>query len=257
MTVLNAYIQTTAEFVEAARSRGTQVKSFAAPASAVELREGLPFRVGPGASQRVLLREDTYVELGNPESGSCACILVTDRPSIVKDGRITVIGPDIAESAGLSLPFAQILIVGGTALQDEDIEPLRATHIVGDQIEGYMVRSYSHSIWSRVSKDIVARGFNLESLGRALMAIYKSGNGKIQSMEILFVTSGKDDVRRLDDIAAQVRKIAREIVKQTWKIRGYDIDCLSNCSTCDDKPVCDEIREMLKVKKSADDIGGA
>jgi len=94
------------------------------------------------------------------------------------------------------------------------------------------------------------KGFSLETLGRALMALYKSGNSKIESMEAIFVTSGKEDIKKLDEIAMQVQKITKELVKQTWKIRGVDIDCVSDCSTCSDKPVCDDIKEVLNIKKT-------
>ena len=70
----------------------------------------------------IILRGDTFVELGNPEPGSCAFLLWTDNPSLVRDGKITLIGPDIQESPGASLPFAQVLMVGGTGLGREEHE---------------------------------------------------------------------------------------------------------------------------------------
>lgn len=237
------------EYTEDIGAQGRQITVFDAPLSVEELKAGLPVKVGPGSGSGIILREDTYVELGNPEAGSSSFMLFTDRPELVKDGRIIVIGPDIRESAGKSLPFGQVLIIGGKDLDNSEYEALRHAGFIGDQIQGYMVRSFTQSIWSRVSKDAAAKGFCLESLGRALMAIYKSGNAKIEKMEIIFITTGRDDIKQLDDIAAQVQKITREIVKETWKIRGYDIDCASDCSSCSDKPVCDDIREVLKAKE--------
>ena len=249
MTVFDAYIQKMAGYIEDMRSKGRRVGVFNAPSSPIELKLGLPVKVGPGSNSGIILREDTYVELGNPEAGSSAFMLFTGNAELINDGKITIIGPDIADSGGESLPFGQILMMGGIGLDDKEHEALAHTGFIGDQIEGYMVRSYAKSIWSRVSRDTAKKGFCLESLGRALMAIYKSGNSRIQAMETVFVTSGKDDIQQLDEIAVQVQKITKEIVRQTWKIRGYDIDCLSDCATCNDKPVCDEIREVLKASK--------
>ena len=246
MTVFDTYILKMGEYVEDMRAQGRRITVFNAPVSIVKLKEGLPVRVGPNANPGIILREDTYVELGNPEAGSCAFILFTDKPELVNDGRITVIGQDITDSANKSLPFGQVLLMGGTELGDKEYEELKHIGFIGDQIEGYMVRSYTRSIWSRVSKDAAAKRFCLESLGKALMSIYRSGNTKIQSMEAFFITSGRDDINRLDNIATQVQKIIREIVRETWKIRGYDIDCANDCSSCDDKPVCDDIREVLR-----------
>jgi CO dehydrogenase/acetyl-CoA synthase beta subunit len=247
--IFDAYIEKMAEYVEAMRTNGRQVNVFSAPTSIDKLKEGLPVKVGPGAGSGIILRDDTYVELGNPEIGSSSFMLFTDKTEIIKEGRITVIGPDIKESAGKSLPFGQVLMISGRDLDDSDHEALRHAGFIGDQIEGYMVRSFTQSIWSRVGKDAAGKGFSLETLGRALMALYKSDHSKIESMEIVFVTSGKEDIKKLDEIAVQVQKITKELVKNTWKIRGVDIDCASDCSTCNDKPVCDDIKEILKEKK--------
>jgi CO dehydrogenase/acetyl-CoA synthase beta subunit len=242
-----------AEYVEGLRANGRQVNVFSAPSSTEELKSGLPVKVGSGAGSGIILRDDTYVELGNPEAGSSSFILFTDKPELVQNGRITVIGPDIKESAGKSLAFGQVLIVGGKDLDDNDHEALKHAGFIGDQIEGYMVRSFTQNIWSRVSRTAADKGFSLEMLGRALMSLYKTGNIKIESMEVIFVTSGKDDIKKMGEIAVQVQKITRELVKQTWKVRGVDIDCVSDCSTCNDKPVCDDIREVLSINKKNTD----
>ena len=248
--VFDAYIQKISEYIEDMRAEGRRVNVFSAPSAMEELKAGLPIKVGPGAGSGIILRDDTYVELGNPEAGSSAFMLFTNKSELVSDGRITVIGTDIKESAGKSLPFGQVLIIGGRSLDDNDHEALRHAGFIGDQIEGYMVRSFTQSIWSRVGKGAAGKGFSLETLGRALMFLYKSGNSKIEVMEAIFITSGKKDLKKIDEIAVQVQKITKELARQTWKIRGFDIDCISDCSTCNDKPVCDEIKEMLKEKKN-------
>ena len=154
MTVFDVYIQKVAEYVEAMRARGREIRTFQAPLPSVRHGKRLPIRVGPGANPGIILRDDTSVELGNPEAGSSAFLLLTDSPSLLNDGRITLIGPDIKESAGKSLPFGQVLMVGGTSLADKDHEALQHDQIIGDQIEGYMARSMTRNIWSRVSKEV-------------------------------------------------------------------------------------------------------
>ncbi len=249
MTVFDVYVQKVAEYVETMRARGREIRTFQVPLSSARLSKSLPIRVGPGANPGIILRDDTSVELGNPEAGSSSFLLLTDSPSLLNDGRITLIGPDIKESAGKSLPFGQVLMVGGTSLADKDIEALQHVQIIGDQIEGYMTRSLTRNIWSRVSKDAVGKGFGFEILGQALMAICRSGHARIQTVEVVFITSGKNDLKSLNNLAEQVQKIGREVVRENWKIKGYDIDCLSDCSNCKDKSVCDDIKEVLREKK--------
>ncbi|MEI6530527.1 MAG: carbon monoxide dehydrogenase [bacterium] len=250
MTVFDVYIQKVAEYAKAMRAKGREIRTFQAPLSSVRHGKRLPIRVGPGANPGIILRDDTSVELGNPEAGSSAFLLLTDSPSLLKDGHITLIGPDIKESAGKSLPFGQVLMVGGTSLADKDFEALQHNQIIGDQIEGYMARSMTRNIWSRVSKEAAGKGFSFEMLGQALMTICRSGQTRIQAVEAVFVTSGKNDLKPLNDLAEQVQKIGREVVRENWKIKGYDIDCLSDCGNCKDKSVCDDIKEVLLETKN-------
>ena len=53
----------------------------------------------------IVLTEDTWLELGNPNTISSAPALVTESIDLVNDGAITLVGPDIAEARG-SLAFA-------------------------------------------------------------------------------------------------------------------------------------------------------
>ena len=252
MTVFDLYVGKVAAYVEGLRAKGRQIRTFQAPWPAARLSQKLPFRVGPGANPGIILRGDTSVELGNPEVGSASLFLLTDVPATLNDGRITLIGPDIPESASASLPFGQVLLLGGAQLADQDAEALQPVQFVGDQIEGYMMRGVSQRIWSRISKEAVAKGMCFNLLGQALMAVCRSASHKLESMEIIFVTSGKEDLDPLDGWSGQVQKIAREIIKENWRIKGYDIDCASNCGTCQDQVVCGEIKEVLRERQLND-----
>jgi CO dehydrogenase/acetyl-CoA synthase beta subunit len=130
-------------------------------------------------------------------------------------------------------------------LRPADHERLQQVPIVGDQIEGYMVRSTSDHLWSRVSRDAAARGFDFEMLGRALIALTKNGAPGVTAMEVLFVTSSKEDVKQLGDVALEVKAVGSEILKEAWKARGYDVDCDFDCASCHDEEVCDDIREVV------------
>ncbi len=249
MATFDSQVKEVGEYVAAMRENGRPARVFSCPSAVSALMEGLPARVGPGANRGIILRGDTFVELGNPSAGSCAFVVWTNTPSLIRDGRITLIGPDIQEAPGVSLPFGQILMVGGEGLAAEAHPALAQTQYIADQIEGYMVRSSSQHMWSRVSNAAAAKGFCFETLGRALMILYKSSVPKVQAMEVVFVTSGKEDVLRLNDVAGQVREIGKEMVKAHWKARGFDLDCDLDCRSCHDKKTCDVIREVAVARK--------
>lgn len=259
MSIYDAYLPRITEYVADLRSRGRQVREYHCPSGPAQLLEGLPVRVGPGASPGIILRGDSFLEIGNPETGSAAFLLWTQDPGPVTDGRITLIGPDIPESPGASLPFGQVLIVGGSGLSQADHQTLEHTQFVADRIEGYMIRSVSQVIWSRVRKEAAARGFRFETLGRALMSIFKTDVPAVEAMEVLFVTTSREDLQPLVAIGAQVNKIFKSMLKDEWKSRGYDIYvCASgyDCRSCPDQPVCDDIREVIKVRKDKGDGPG-
>jgi len=249
MAAFDRYIVDVLGFADSMQQRGRAFKRFDCPESPEEVREALPIEIGSGAHSGIILRGDTFLELGNPTAGSCAYLLWTDEPSLIRDGRITVFGPDVPESEGASLPFGQVLMLAGEELLPKDHEKLQQVPIVGDRIEGYMVRSASENVWSRVGKDVAARGFDFEMLGKSLLSLAKSSTGGVTAMEVLFVTSSKDDVNELSSIAASSKTVGSEILKETWKARGYDVDCDFDCASCHDADVCDDIRDILATMK--------
>ena len=251
MALFDAYIKKLADYQQDLRAKGRQVREIYCPTAVSELTEGLPVRVGSQDSGGIILRGDTFIELGNPDTGSCAFLMWTDKPPLIQNGKITLIGPDIPESPGASLPFGQVLMVGGAGLGEGEHALLEGNQFIADQIEGYMIKSVSQLMWSRVSRDAAGKGFNFETLGRALMAIFKSEVSKIEAMEVIFVTSSKEDLQLLDKIGEQVREISHNITKEVWLAKGYDIECtqLWDCESCPDSSVCDDIKEMVNVRK--------
>jgi CO dehydrogenase/acetyl-CoA synthase beta subunit len=252
MAAFDRYIADVLGFSESMKQNGCAFKQFVCAEPPEALRDSLPIAIGPGANPGIIMRGDAFLELGNPAAGSCSYLLWTDDPSLIRDGRITILGPDIPESGGASLPFGQVLVLAGEGLLPKDHERLQQVPIVGDQIEGYMVRSAAENVWSRVGKGVAARGFDFEMLGKSLLSLAKSGAGGITAMEILFVTSSKDAVNELSSIASDSRTVGSEILKESWKARGYDVDCDFDCSSCGDSDVCDDIRDVLAtLKKNA------
>ncbi len=250
------------DYVAQKKAQGREVREIHCDTRGERLLAGLPVRVGPDVETGIILKEDTFVELGNPSVASCSFVVWSDEQSAVADGRITCIGPDIGESEGQSLPLGQVVIVSGTGLQEEHYLELERTQYTSDQIEGYMLRSVPRRVWGRVSKEAAAKGFCFETLGRALMSIFRRKHPLVEAVEVVFVTSSREDVDRLDGIGADVRKFGGEVRKLVRQQDGT-YDCTEyNCTTCDEKTVCDSVREWIKLRKkgvseAAGDAGSA
>lgn len=211
---------------------------------------------------KIVLKEDTQVELGHPSLGSCAATLATHRLDLVSDGFITLVGPDISETREPVLPFAQVIIaalkrsneIEVTSQATIEIENTasvmdRTAHIYA-QTGGYMIRSVPNLIWARVSKKAYRDGFSLKGLGERLIATVKNKCDNVTACEVFFATSSKSDVSQLDDIIEMAR------VKQR-KLETYDVDadgefeCTreEDCRTCSEQVVCDTIRDVIRIRK--------
>jgi CO dehydrogenase/acetyl-CoA synthase beta subunit len=184
----------------------------------------------------IVLSEETWLELGNPTTASIAPVLVTECLDLVNDGAITLIGPDIPEARG-SLSFAQILLIASNELQDEDYRKLNSFQYELE-LQGYMIKAVPSSLtlWSRVSRESAADGFSFDLLGKAITDKYKS-IFDISSLEIVFVTSSKEDVEDLEDLR---RKITRIISAMNKMIEETSFDC----SSCEYLDVCGDVRQL-------------
>ena len=254
MEPFDDHIRRVAKYVARIGKKG-RVREMDCPTGAAELMEGVPVRVASGGRADIILKEDTAGELGNPSVASCAFHLWTPNLSLVRAGRITQVGPDIQEALGQSLPFAQVLIIGGAGLRDQHHLVLEQHHVISNQIEGYMVRlaPQRQRMWTRVSKEAAAKGFSFETLGRALMAVYKSRFPIIEAAEVVFLTSSKEDVKGLERIATEVRRTKDEALSSRF-VRRSDgsYECTSqyvDCRECPDEVVCDEIRALTRLRR--------
>ena len=74
----------------------------------------------------------------------------------------------------------------------------------------------------------------------------------VEAAEILFVTSGLDDVIDLERIGSQVRKLSHDLRRQRLKLVAdgiYECEAAVSCDVCPDNPVCAEIRQIVFIRK--------
>lgn len=252
MSVFDSFIPKIYGYMESLRRQDRPARVWDHGGSVDELLKGLPVSVGPRANPGLILLGETFVDLGHPEAGSCAFVLWSEDKERIRDGRVTLIGPDIPEARGGSLPLGQIVLLAGSELTQSDQRRLDNAQYISNQIEGYMIRSVSQLIWSRVSMEAGEKGFCFDYLGRAIMAVIKTELPKVEAAEILFVTTGKDDLAPLEDLSEQVRSIARKLLSDDWKAKGFNIyECTLgwDCNVCPDQEVCDDIRDIINIRK--------
>jgi CO dehydrogenase/acetyl-CoA synthase beta subunit len=236
-------------FIEEMKRRGRLVRELAAGTDRDSVACALSRSNGAGPS--IVLKADTFLELGSPSSGSCAMLLWTDSRDLIQDARIVLVGPDVGETASSQLSFGQVVMAAGIRLGDGDAPGLRSWDVsIG--LDGYMVKSTSENIWARISRDAAREGFCFRTLGSELIRGAKATDPRVQAVEVVLVTSSRDDVSELDGIGRQAREVARELRDRIWRDRGIDLsECApgGHCGSCDDAAACEQIQRMGRDRR--------
>lgn len=203
-----------------------------------------------GKGRNVVLSEDMALELGNPQMNSVSCLVWTQTPGLIQDGNIHLIGPDIRESSGKSLPFGKVVLAQVSGFDEETTydkyNELEAVRYALD-LKGYMIRAVSQyqREWSRISKEALQNGFSFDVLAEALRNEYAKKD-YIHAVEFLFVTSSAGDVGELQDIT---KNVGRKISALNKMLSEIDPDC----DECEYNDVCDEVDELKSMKKNREE----
>jgi hypothetical protein len=252
MTIFDRYITDIIEYVEEAKRNNGQVRTLYIPSDYVLPSSLLSPNEDHGSGANIVLKSETFLELGGPMMGSCAMIIYTNDADILTDGEITLIGPDIGEAESSALPFGQAIMVAGEELGDDDYYKLLRYANISDLVNGYMVKSTLENVWSRVSYKAAESGFNFKRLGAAIARRIKTDFLKVDFVSILFVTSDKEDVSRLHQIVTGVRGDAQKIKEKIWKRRGVNLlECglEGHCGLCKDRSACERIKKTVMANE--------
>ncbi|MHA1784908.1 MAG: hypothetical protein ACTSX4_06270 [Candidatus Helarchaeota archaeon] len=224
-----------------------------------EIEKNFKFNIIHDGSNEIIFKEDTFIELGGPKNASSSLILpIKNENELEKiiDGKITIIGKDIDEATENNLNFAQVFLFGGKEIFKISLKDLdRKTRQIGN-LEGYMVKSTPRKLWTRVSNEIAKKGFNFEVLGKAFNIILRRNIPQLEILEIIFITTSKEDIKKFDKLNALIYKKYgvsktiqylekyQELVKKRDDC-GFDWDC----NSCDYSSICDEIDDIIARMK--------
>ncbi len=226
--------------------RQEQTSTFTAPYDSNALVRTFGYSEKKKGKPGIVLAEDVAKELGHPSTASRAVLLVTFEPELARHGRISIVGPDVDEMEDNQRhPLAQIVILTVRHGKVPDPFELENTQFLMNRLPGYMVRSVPGKLWVRISKKGRDAGLSLKAVGSALIASYTADFEGVEAVEIVFVTSSDDDVQALDQIATEAGILAGRHKKLVLGVDG-EIECSElNCKTCDEKPVCDNLRDIV------------
>jgi len=130
---------------------------------------------------------------------------------------------------------------------------LELTQYLTNRLPGYMVRSLPGRLWARIGRREAGRrpgpALGLFDLGKALIAAYQLDFPTITGVEIALVTSNESDLETLAPLCLEADVIAGRHKRLSLGVSG-DLDCSElDCENCDEKPVCDNLREVVRIRR--------
>jgi len=165
----------------------------------------IPVGFGPAFEGERVRGEDIYLETGGGRTPMVEWV-TSKRMEDVEDGKIEIIGPELADvKAGSQLPLAIAVEVAGRNMQD-DYEPIleRQIHHLINYAQGLMHIGQRDIAWLRVSKQAVEKGFKLSHIGTILHAKLHQDFGRIFDKLQVKLYTEEDKVKEIVEKAKEV-----------------------------------------------------
>jgi len=190
----------------------------------------LPVAYGSAFEGEVVRRGDTQIEFGG-KGGTCFEWLTMKNMDEVEDGKISIVGPDpSAFEVGANTPLGIMVEVAGPKME-KDFEPIleRQIHHFINGAEGVQHQGQRDIVWIRISKAAVAKGFNIEHIGRILHTkFHEQFSGLADKVQITFYTEAAN-VKELID---EARSIYRERNERAAGLTDEATDTFYSCTLC-------------------------
>lgn len=189
----------------------------------------------------IILAEDTALELGNPSVASLS-VLIWAGTDDIEDGLSSLVGPDVSEAAGGSIPFAQVLIASGSFADEYECYREIRDAVYDTHLKGFVARTMpsKQSIWCRVGRDALENGFSLADLGASLISALKTVE-YVTAAQALFITSSREEVEEIAPAASGARRKVEAMMKM-YEEKNFD------CEKCEYRDVCESVIELKKMR---------
>ncbi|MHA1147905.1 MAG: hypothetical protein ACTSR8_06635 [Promethearchaeota archaeon] len=203
----------------------------------------------------IILQEETALELGGVDKKSFSLIYPHHILDFIKNGHITLIGPELKSVREESIDFGLLLFIGFKKINKKEFDNLRHFSFISNGIQGFMIRTIPRRFWCRISSEVRDK-FSFELLGNAIFFLYKQKfQDLIDSMEIIFISSRPELIEELITITSEIREHLsskwQEKIEE-WKKR---IDCEYDweCNECPYYDTCEDIKEVLEERTKLSD----
>jgi CO dehydrogenase/acetyl-CoA synthase beta subunit len=220
--------------------------------------ESFQINVELNKHKAIILQDETGLELGGINKKSFSLVYPINSSKFkdyLRNGQITLIGPEIEKIVDSSVNFGMIIFIGGCRITENVINSLKHFNFVSNGIEGFLIRSIPRKFWCRISSKIIKRGFSFQLLGNAFFYLYEQKYGNlIESMEILFINTYSNIIDEYLSLSSKLR----DHMNESWirKIENWSkrIDCEYDwgCEMCPYQEECYEIKQVLIEREKID-----
>jgi CO dehydrogenase/acetyl-CoA synthase beta subunit len=244
------FLENLKNYIKSESQKGRNVYVYKENQNPSKFFEQFAIKVGLGKHKEIILQEETRLELGGIGNKSFSLVFPFINLEIInhiKNGTITLIGPEIKDISDPSTEFGLIILIGGRTINEKDWDSLRQFSLISNGIEGFLIRTIPRKFWCRISENII-ENFSFEFLGNAIFYLYKQQFiDLIESMEIIFISAYTDVIDEFVKITSEINNHINE--KWLKKIENWKkkIDCEYDwgCEICPYRDTCYDIKQVL------------
>jgi len=191
----------------------------------------MPVDVGPVYEGERIRAKQMYVELGGPKMEKHFELVRVKPASEIKDGEVTLHGPDLKDmEEGSTHPIGILVEVAGPELE-EDLEAVfeRRVHEFCNFVNGIMHLNQRYTNWMRISKSAYEKGLNsFDMLGTILIRLYKAELPIIEKAQINFFT----DLKGIEKPYEFAMSIYDKRDERARTIHDEDVEMFYGCVLC-------------------------
>jgi len=189
----------------------------------------IPVLYGPAFEGERVRKENLKIEFGS--KSSTAFEYLTARPmDKIQDGKVELVGPDVSDAVGKSLPLG-ILVEVAARNFNKDFEPIleRQIHRYLNEAQGIMHMGQREMIWVRISQEAYAKGFRLKHFGTIIHAmLHKDFGAIVDKVQVTLFT--KDS-----DVKAHLKEAMDAFVARDERLKDLTddkVDTFYSCALC-------------------------
>ncbi len=190
----------------------------------------IPINQGPAFEGETIRKGDMYYEMGNNKSEAFELVRMVDADHI-EDGKIEVVGPETDEfNEGDKIPIGLVVDIYGRKMQ-EDFESVleRRVHYFVNYGEGLWHVNQRDTVWMRISKEAIAKGFKFHDYGEILIAKYKSEFPAIvDRVQVTIYT----DAAKVSEMHQEAKAIYKRRDERLKELKDEKVDTFYSCLLC-------------------------